>query len=62
LPGFSLMEMAWGTCVSAAAAADGKVLMDWTTPIWQPMTYRLRCVRQRTDASSTCAHRQIVSY
>ena len=28
--GLSLMDMAWGTCVSAAAAVGGKALMDWT--------------------------------
>lgn len=28
--GLSLMDVAWGTCVSAAAAVGGKALMDWT--------------------------------
>ena len=28
--GLSLMDIAWGTCVSAAAAVGGKALMDWT--------------------------------
>jgi uncharacterized membrane protein len=28
--GLSVMDMAWGTCISAAAAAGGKALMDWT--------------------------------
>jgi uncharacterized membrane protein len=27
--GLSLIDMAWGTCVSGAAAAGGKTLMDW---------------------------------
>ena len=31
--GLSLMDMAWGTCLSAAAAADGKALMDWAAPL-----------------------------
>jgi uncharacterized membrane protein len=30
--GLSLIDMAWGTCVSSAAAASGKALMDWVTP------------------------------
>ena len=30
--GWTLIDMAWGTCVSAAAAAGGKVLMDWAAP------------------------------
>ena len=29
----SLIDMAWGTCVSAAAAAGGKTLMDWAEPV-----------------------------
>ena len=28
--GLSLIDMTWGTYVSAAAAAGGKALMDWT--------------------------------
>lgn len=31
--GLSLVDMAWGTCVSAAAAAGGKVLSDWLAPL-----------------------------
>ena len=31
--GLSLIDMAWGTCVSAAAAAGGKALMDWIAPL-----------------------------
>lgn len=31
--GLSVMDMAWGTCVSAAAAAGGKALMDWSVPL-----------------------------
>jgi uncharacterized membrane protein len=27
--GLTLIDIAWGTCVSAAAAAGGKALMDW---------------------------------
>ena len=27
------VDMAWGTCVSAAAAAGGKSLMDWAAPV-----------------------------
>lgn len=30
--GLSLMDMAWGTCVSAVSAAGGKALMDWAAP------------------------------
>ena len=30
--GLSLVDMAWGTCVSTAAAAGGKALMDWAAP------------------------------
>jgi len=30
--GLSVMDMAWGTCISAAAAAGGKALMDWAAP------------------------------
>ena len=30
--GLSLIDMAWGTCVSAAAAG-GKALMDWAAPV-----------------------------
>jgi uncharacterized membrane protein len=29
----SLVDMAWGTCVSAAAAAGGKALTDWLAPL-----------------------------
>jgi len=28
--GLSVLDLCWGTCVSAAAAAGGKALMDWT--------------------------------
>lgn len=28
--GLSLLDMAWGSCVSAVAAAAGKATMDWT--------------------------------
>ena len=31
--GLSLMDMTWGTCVSTAAAAGGKALMDWAAPL-----------------------------
>ena len=31
--GLSLIDMAWGTCVSAAAAAGGKALMDGVAPV-----------------------------
>jgi uncharacterized membrane protein len=31
--GLSLIDMIWGTCVSAFAAAGGKVLMDWVAPM-----------------------------
>jgi uncharacterized membrane protein len=31
--GLSLIDMAWGTCVSAAAAAGGKALMDGVVPV-----------------------------
>lgn len=30
--GLSLLDIAWGACVSAAAAAGGKALMDWAAP------------------------------
>lgn len=30
--GLSLIDIAWGTCVSAAAAGGGKALMDWAAP------------------------------
>ena len=30
--GLTLIDMTWGTCVSAAAAAGGKALMDWAVP------------------------------
>jgi uncharacterized membrane protein len=30
--GLSVMDMAWGTCISAAAAGGGKALMDWAAP------------------------------
>ena len=30
--GLSLMDMAWGTCISAAAAGGGKALMEWAAP------------------------------
>jgi uncharacterized membrane protein len=31
--GLSLLDIAWGACVSAAAAAGGKALMDWAAPL-----------------------------
>jgi uncharacterized membrane protein len=31
----SVIDMAWGTCISAAAAAGGKALMDWAAPLYQ---------------------------
>jgi hypothetical protein len=31
--GLSLMDVAWGTCVSAVAAAGGKALVDWVAPL-----------------------------
>ena len=31
--GLSLVDIAWGTCVSAAAAAGGKALIDWVAPL-----------------------------
>jgi len=31
--GLSAMDVAWGSCVSAAAAAGGKALMDWAAPL-----------------------------
>lgn len=31
--GLSLLDIAWGTCVRAAAAAGGKALMDWAAPV-----------------------------
>jgi uncharacterized membrane protein len=31
--GLSVMDVVWGTCVSAAAAAGGKALMDWAAPL-----------------------------
>jgi len=30
--GLSVMDVAWGTCISAAAAGAGKALMDWAAP------------------------------
>lgn len=30
--GLSLVDMAWGTVVSAASAAGGKAVMDWAAP------------------------------
>jgi len=27
------MDMAWGACLSAVAAVDGKALMDWAAPL-----------------------------
>ena len=30
--GLSLVDMAWGTCVSAASAAGGKALAGWLAP------------------------------
>jgi hypothetical protein len=29
----SLMDMAWGACLSAVAAVDGKAQMDWAAPL-----------------------------
>ena len=31
--GLSVMDVVWGTCISAAAAAGGKALMDWAAPL-----------------------------
>ena len=31
--GLSLVDIAWGTCVSSAAAVGGKALMDWAAPL-----------------------------
>lgn len=31
--GLSLLDITWGACVSAAAAAGGKALMDWAGPL-----------------------------
>jgi len=31
--GLSVMDVVWGTCVSAAAAAGGKALMHWAAPL-----------------------------
>jgi len=31
--GLSVIDMAWGTLISAAAAAGGKALMDWAAPV-----------------------------
>lgn len=31
--GLSLLDITWGACVSAAAAAGGKAMMDWTAPL-----------------------------
>jgi uncharacterized membrane protein len=31
--GLSVMDISWGACVSAAAAAGGKALMDWVAPL-----------------------------
>jgi len=31
--GLSLMDMAWGACLSVVAAIDGKALMDWAAPL-----------------------------
>lgn len=31
--GLSLLDITWGACVSAAAAAGGKALMDWAAPM-----------------------------
>lgn len=31
--GLSLMDISWGSFVSAAAAAGGKALMDWAAPL-----------------------------
>jgi uncharacterized membrane protein len=31
--GLSLLDITWGAFVSAAAAAGGKALMDWTAPL-----------------------------
>ena len=30
--GLSVMDVTWGTCISAAAAGGGKALMDWAAP------------------------------
>jgi uncharacterized membrane protein len=31
--GLSLMDMAWGACLGAVAAVDGRALMDWAAPL-----------------------------
>ena len=31
--GLSLLDITWGACVSAAAAAGGKALVDWAAPM-----------------------------
>jgi len=31
--GLSLLDISWGACVSVAAAAGGKALMDWAAPL-----------------------------
>ena len=31
--GLSLIDMVWGTWISSAAAASGKALMSWATPV-----------------------------
>ena len=31
--GLSLLDIAWGSCVSAAATAGGKAMMDWAAPL-----------------------------
>ena len=31
--GLSLLDIAWGTCVSAVSAAAGKAVMDWAAPL-----------------------------
>ena len=31
--GLSLIDMVWGTWISSTAAASGKALMSWATPV-----------------------------
>jgi len=31
--GLSVIDIAWGTCISGASAAGGKALMDWAAPL-----------------------------
>ena len=31
--GLSVIDIAWGTCISGASAAGGQALMDWAAPL-----------------------------